>query len=312
MQPTARERLADALQAASGCRRARLPDPPRAHELERGWPHPGPDRHSLERRRAGAGSDLAAARRLRTAAPASPARWHGRARRPALLGFADPPSDPRLAEMRWGNFEGRTLDEPARRSTARRCAISRPGARFPAARRREPADGRRPAGILSARPRGDGARPSDRHPQGRPAGLAGPRLGLGHARQAAGALRSRAGADSRVWRPIGRPDLRGRHAACVAVACEPRLALPVLGPEPPGLGPSAPRPCCWPRRFARARRRGDPGQWRPARALARSGRRAAGAAAAGHRQGRATSATSSTGPAAGDRGAVGTSGSSCC
>lgn len=27
-----------------------------------------------------------------------------------LLGFADPPSDPRLAEMRWGSFEGRTLD----------------------------------------------------------------------------------------------------------------------------------------------------------------------------------------------------------
>ncbi len=29
----------------------------------------------------------------------------------ALLGFADPPSDPRLAEMRWGSFEGRTLDD---------------------------------------------------------------------------------------------------------------------------------------------------------------------------------------------------------
>ncbi|MFZ1429824.1 MAG: histidine phosphatase family protein [Geminicoccaceae bacterium] len=27
-----------------------------------------------------------------------------------LLGFTDPSSDPRLAEMRWGSFEGRTLD----------------------------------------------------------------------------------------------------------------------------------------------------------------------------------------------------------
>ena len=35
----------------------------------------------------------------------------GRARETAqLLGFADSPSDPRLAEMRWGSFEGRTLD----------------------------------------------------------------------------------------------------------------------------------------------------------------------------------------------------------
>lgn len=29
----------------------------------------------------------------------------------ALLGFPDPPSDPRLAEMRWGSFEGRTLED---------------------------------------------------------------------------------------------------------------------------------------------------------------------------------------------------------
>ena len=28
-----------------------------------------------------------------------------------LLGFRDPPSDPRLVEMRWGSFEGRTLAE---------------------------------------------------------------------------------------------------------------------------------------------------------------------------------------------------------
>ncbi len=106
----------------------------------------------------------------------------------ALLGFDQPAIDGRLAEMDWGEFEGRTLTElraelgPAMRELEDSGLDFRPpGGESP----------REVAGRLGACLRslaGDRARHGPGGAQGHPARLTRPQPRLGDARQAAGAL----------------------------------------------------------------------------------------------------------------------------
>ena len=139
-----------------GCRRARLPDPPRQHELERGRPHPGSDRHPAERSAGGRRWRPGGCRRASPTAACITSPLARARETAALLGFADPPERPAAGRRwRWGSFEGRTLAELRAEHGADDARARGRRARFPAARRREPAAGRRPAGRLSARARGD-------------------------------------------------------------------------------------------------------------------------------------------------------------
>ena len=159
----------------------------------------------------------------------------------ALLGFADPPSDARLAEMALGQFRGPHADGAAGGAGPGACAISKaPGSISgrPAARARgwSPSGWPRCLRDLAV----TGSRPCARDAQGRAARLARPGAGW----DMLGKPPVRYEPERALiygLAPTGDADVRGQRAAGHP-AHEPQLALPVLGPEPPGLRPSAPRP----------------------------------------------------------------------
>ena len=180
------------------------------HRLERGRPHPGPDRHRLLGAGPGAGRRPGACRRLCRGAPASPARCAARGRRRACWASPTRPATPV-----WWRWLGRLRGPHARRAApadARRLvADGGPGPRFPAARRREPARGRaaprRPACASWRGGTGAGRR---RRPQGRAARRAGARTRLGHAwasRRCASTPSAALAADAASGRPaeLGAP-----------------------------------------------------------------------------------------------------------
>ena len=186
--PPARARLADAL-ARRGCRHARLPDPPRRTAGTRG----GGSRAGPTSRSASAAGRRCALGGCPRASPAPPGTSSPLARAretAALLGFSDAAADAAARRDGLGPLRG-----PYAGRAAGGVAHGRPRgrrARLPPAGRREPAAGRRAAGRLPADLAATGRDQLAGHAQGSPARVAGPGAGLGHAGQAARALRARA------------------------------------------------------------------------------------------------------------------------
>ena len=242
----------------------------------------GPTSRSVPRGRAQAAA-LAAAAGLRRC---------GLHHQPAEPGARRPPSCwaspirrrmPRLAEMALGQLRGPHAAGAASSSPATAMReLEEAGPRLPAARtaRARAMVAARLAACLQELAR-TGRRPCRRHAQGRAARLAGAGPGLGHAGQAAGALRARAGVDPRPG--AGRQAaVRGRGVAGRAAVTVPWRCLfwvqSLLGSG------HLRRALLAGRGFRRPWRGGDARERRPTRALGAGTGSAVGAVAADLRQ----------------------------